>query len=62
MLAKVRLNEGGRESDLILTNLSSYWLFFSRTIEKLTRTSLGLETMVSFLSLRVKVSPIASYL
>ena len=61
VLAKVDLNEGGRKFDLILTNLSSYW-FFSRIREKLTKTSLGFETRVSFLSLRVRVSPIASYL
>ena len=33
VLAKVGLNEGGRESNLTLTNLSSSCLFFSRTRE-----------------------------
>ena len=47
VLAKVGLNEEGRELDLMLTNSSSSWLFFSRTREKHKNNSLDLETRAS---------------
>ena len=63
VLHKVSLNEGGKRLDLILSNHSSSWLFFSRTRERSHKSnSLDLETRVSFFTHRVRVSPIASYL
>ena len=47
MLAKVGLNEEGRELDLILTNPSYSWSLFIRTREKHKNNSLDFETRAS---------------
>ena len=58
VLAKIGLNEGGRETDLILTNLYPSWFFFITTRRKTHKNnSLNLESRVSFFHLGLGFLP-----